>query len=213
MSSPISPASYNVDATSLEHDDIPSPAYSRFPVHFPDTSMTAVMSPLEPVVTNPFQSMQSGFGRFQEEASPHDPVRSVKASAFNYDSHNTAESSHHDGTPECNSAIADLTNAAKHVKSLSLRPDQVAVIKDLRHELNITQIYDHQGNEISYTFGGSFSQFKLEYELDKPPGTDESSEKARWRIIKKWRNGFIHAMKRTSKGSRRYEVETWKRKM
>lgn len=207
LSSPTSPEARSPSSLSLERYELPSPAYTRYPAgHSRHASLDAIMSPLEPVVVNPFQPMQSDFGDREEEDSRQssDPFRSAGPNGHNH---------RHKSTSEVVSAVDGNSNAARHVKSMCLLPNQVAVIKDAMHESNVTQIYDWQGNEISYRFGGTFSHFKLEYELDEPSVEGQSSQGGRWKMLKKWRKGLKDAVKTKFNEAKRYDVETWRRKL
>lgn len=202
---------------------MPSPAYTRFPVgHSRASSIDGIMSPLEPVTPpNLFQSMEApelftDLGSAQRSPAHDQPKQGKRWSGkcgFEGSHSQSTNDGHLDADRKNDTDSDELTNAAKHVMTMNLRPSQVAVIKDARHESDIMQIYDWKGNEISYTFGGDFEQFKREYELIDPFEVDTTRRKGTWKRLKTWSKGVKKSFKAKAKGTRRYEVETWCRRL
>lgn len=187
-------------------NDLPIPAYTRFPDA--QLSFEGIMSPLELVTPNNSQSTAPISTFTDLECNSSSPVYNdvEHFSAFS-DSQDTCQK-HAKSTDE----DADR-RSAQHVLSLNLRPCQVAVVKDARHESEIKQIYDWKGNEISYTFDGGFEQFKREYRRDDPFEIDPQGSKQPWYKRKNFRIKWGKALKNTlmakAGDARKYQVETW----
>ena len=112
------------------------------------------------------------------------------------------------GLPNSTPAQTEGADRLQAILDLDMGPNCLAVVYN-SHESGICQIYDAQGNEVSYTFGG-IDHFKSLYEL-LDVGDAYGEPKGAWKKMKGWSRRMHWKLNWSRRKT--YKIEVWTLKL